>query len=89
MENEPFVLVGVNSDSPLARAQQAVERNRLNWRSFQDRPAGASGSISDAWRVEAWPTLFVLDAERKLRYRGHDASEATRIARELVAGMSK
>lgn len=83
MKDRPFALVGVNSDN-LARAREAVKENELNWRSFQNEPEGATRAISEDWYVSGWPTIVVLDGQRKIRYRGHDGHEATRIARELV-----
>ena len=68
-------------------AKQAIEKNGLNWRSFQNNPEGAKRKISDDWMVRGWPTIVVLDAERKIRYRGHDGEAATAVARELLAKM--
>ena len=39
--------------------------------------------------VRGWPTIVVLDADFKIRYRGHDGHEATRIAKELVDKLEK
>lgn len=82
--DKPFALVGVNSDD-LERANKAVEENKLNWRSFQDE--GGEARISDEWMISGWPTIVVLDAERRIHYRGHNGEEATEIAEELVAAM--
>jgi len=83
MRNKPFALIGVNSDS-LEDAKKAVAANNLNWRSFQNQPAGAETSISDEWSVRGWPTIVILDAEMKIHYRGHDGQAATEVARRLV-----
>ena len=89
MTDKPFALIGVNSDRTLERAHKAVKENGLNWRSFQNQPEGAESSISDAWYIRGWPTIVVLDAERKIHYRGHNGEEATKVAERLVAGMEK
>ena len=39
----------------------------------------------DAWRVRGWPTIVVLDAQRRIHYRGHDGQAATEVAERLVA----
>ena len=83
MKDKPFALIGVNSDD-LERANKAVKDNKLNWRSFQNEAEGSDVKISDDWYVNGWPTIVVLDAEMKIRYRGHDGPVATRYARELV-----
>ncbi|MCB9914908.1 MAG: redoxin domain-containing protein [Planctomycetes bacterium] len=86
MKDQPFALIGVNSDD-LERAKKAVADNKLNWRSFQNEPSGAKRAISADWYVSGWPTIVVLDAEMKIRYRGHDGHEASDIAKKLVAEM--
>ena len=85
-QDEPFALIGVNSDD-LARAREAVAENELNWRSFQN--SAGETPISSTWCVEGWPTVFVLDAERKIRYRGHDGDAATAVVEELLAAMKR
>ena len=67
----------------------AVEKNGLNWRSFQNQPEGAPRSISEVWSVRGWPTVVVMDAQRRIHYRGHDGEAATEVARKLVAAMQK
>jgi len=88
MKDQPFALIGVNSDS-VEDAKRAVEENGLNWRSFQNEPAGGAKAHSQDWMVSGWPTVVVLDADFKIRYRGHDGDAATKVAKELVAKMKK
>lgn len=84
MKDKPFALVGVNSDKTPEVAKAAIAKNNLNWRSFQNQPEGAAKAIADDWAVKGWPTIVVLDAEMRIRYRGHSGDEATKVARELV-----
>jgi hypothetical protein len=84
MKDQPFALIGVNSDD-LPRAKKAVAENGLSWRSFQNKPAGSQQAIADVWAVRGWPTIVILDGERRIHYRGHDGEEATKVARELLA----
>lgn len=86
MKDKPFALIGVNSDS-VEDAKKAIEKNKLNWRSFQNEPEGAKASISEDWCVQGWPTIVVLDADMKIRYRGHDGHEATDVAKRLVTAL--
>jgi hypothetical protein len=83
MQDKPFALIGVNSDD-LERANKAVLENELNWRSFQNQEEDRERSIASDWFVSGWPTVVVLDAEMKIRYRGHDGHKATEVAKELV-----
>lgn len=88
LKDQPFALIGVNSDD-LDRAKKAVAENELNWRSFQNEPEGSKKAISADWKVSGWPTIVVLDAEMKVRYRGHDGHAASDMAKELLAAMQK
>lgn len=88
MKDKPFALIGVNSDS-VEDAKAAIEREKLNWRSFQNSPEGREKAHSEDWMVRGWPTIVILDADFKIRYRGHNGEEATKIAKELVAKMTK
>jgi AhpC/TSA family len=84
LKDQPFALVGVNSDG-LDRAKKAVAENKLTWRSFQNQPEGQKVAIADDWVVSGWPTIVVLDREQKIRYRGHDGEAATKVVRDLLA----
>ena len=76
-------------DRTIERAKKAIEENGLNWRSFQNSPEGREKAHSDDWMVRGWPTIVILDADFKIRYRGHDGDAATKVAKELVAKMTK
>ena len=84
MKDRPFALIGVNSDE-LDRARAAVRENNINWRSFQNQPEGRETSISEDWLLYTWPTMVVLDADFKVRYRGSNCDEATAVVRRLVS----
>ena len=87
MDERPFASIGVNWDE-LEDAKEAIAANGLNWRSFRD-DLNAPSSISDYWCVDAWPTFVVLDDELRIRYRGQDDKEATRVAVQLVGALEE
>ena len=92
MKDKPFALIGVNSDGERGKDLETIRKivadKEINWRSFQNQPAGASSKISTAWAVRGWPTLVVLDAEMKIRYVGHDGNRAIELSKELVQALS-
>jgi hypothetical protein len=88
MAGRPFALIGVNSDPELEKAQAAVKKNELNWRSFQNERQDLA-AISEDWAVQGWPTVIVMDAKQNIMYRGHDGHEATKIAQQLVVQLEK
>ena len=73
LADKPFVLIGVNSDTDLDMIKETVKEKNITWRSFWNGPEGTGGPISKAWNVTGWPTIYVMDAEGVIRYKGvHD-----------------
>ncbi len=89
-ENEPFAIVGVNSDQDLGKLAALREAQNLSWRSFWDGADGRSGPIADAWDVHGWPTVYVLDAKGVIRYKSVGADEAAidKTIQELLAELN-
>ena len=66
MKDEPFALIGVNSD-PLDTVKQGVAREKMSWRHFWD--GTTRGPIATRWNVHGWPTIYILDAKGVIRFR--------------------
>jgi hypothetical protein len=47
-----------------------MAKEKITWRSFWNGPEGTDGSISRAWNVRSWPTVYVLDARGVIRFKG-------------------
>lgn len=87
MEGKPFVLLGVNGDDDRGKAAKAMDELSMNWPSLW---SGTSlDSIAADWGVRSWPTIYVIDAEGKIRYealRGADLDKAVdRLVEEAAA----
>lgn len=84
-QNDPFVLIGVNSDSNLQMVREVVADGHVTWRSFWNGPKGTRGPISVAWNVSSWPTIFLIDAEGRIRHRDPDPARLDALIAELIA----
>ncbi len=73
--NKPFTILGVNSDPTLAFLREVMAEKDLSWPSFFDG-GGTGGPIATKWGVRGWPTVFVIDAEGVIRYRGRSEIDA-------------
>lgn len=82
--NQPFALIGVNSDSR-ERCKEAQRRSNLMWRTVWDG-GDTRGPVSSVFRVEQWPTIIVIDAEGVIRFRstGLDRQKLSRLLDVLV-----
>jgi hypothetical protein len=58
--------LGVNNDASKKTAQEAVEKNELNWRSWWD---GDDGPIVKEFEIQAFPTIFLIDHRGVIRAR--------------------
>jgi len=88
LKDEPFALIGVNSDSDLAAMKPKFKEEQITWRSFWNGPTGTSGPISSAWMVNGWPTLYLIDHTGTLRHKwlgGPGEEELDSAIEKLVA----
>ncbi|MFO0946227.1 MAG: redoxin domain-containing protein [Planctomycetota bacterium] len=82
-QSKPFALVGINCDAP-ARLKKLLESNAVTWPCIAD---GANGPIASKWRIDSYPTVFVLDAKGVIRYRfsGDPGTQLRAAIEELLA----
>jgi hypothetical protein len=90
-KNEPFAIVGINSDPDLEKLKPVREKENISWRSFWNGPDGTAGPISTAWNVRGWPTLYILDGKGTIRYKsvGADEEAIDRTLEELLAELKQ
>jgi hypothetical protein len=86
LEGKPFVLLGVNSDQTRDDLKKAMEKERITWRSWFDG-GSTTGPIAKTYRVQGWPTMFILDPKGVIRMRSVGSpgeAELDKIIDELV-----
>ena len=88
LENEPFALVGVNSDEDREALKKVMQTENITWRSFWNG-GSTNGPISTKWRVMGWPTIYVLDAEGRIRFKDVRGEQMDAAVDELLAEMKK
>lgn len=52
---------------------EILDKNGITWRNAID--CGTDGPLATKWNIQGWPSLFVVDATGKIRYRGYDGKE--------------
>lgn len=83
LAKEPFALLGINTDGK-ERLQELIEKQTVTWQNWND---GQRGPITEQYRVESFPTLYVLDHEGIIRYRDVRGDQLTKAVKELVANV--
>ncbi|TDJ66663.1 MAG: hypothetical protein E2O39_16100 [Planctomycetota bacterium] len=85
LQNEPFALIGVNSDKDLEKLRPRMEEENITWRSFWNGPKGTGGPISAQWNVRGWPTIYVLDKQGVIRFKNVRGEAMDEAVDELLA----
>jgi hypothetical protein len=67
LAGKPFALLGVNSDASPAVLRKVIAKEKIVWRSWFDG-GGKEGPIATKWQIDAWPTLFLIDAQGVIRH---------------------
>jgi hypothetical protein len=83
MQGKPFALIGVNSDPNREAIKPDLQRERITWRSFWNGPRGTDGAIADKWKVDAWPTIYLIDHEGVIRHKYLGAPEGDELDRAI------
>jgi hypothetical protein len=86
MEGKPFALIGVNSDQDRDELKQVLQDERITWRSFWNG-GSTNGPISRAWKVQGWPSIWVIDAKGVIRYRNVRGEQMDRAVEALLKEM--
>ena len=87
--NRPFAIIGVNSDKDREQTRQVVKQENLTWRSFWNGKQGIRGPISQAWNVQLWPTVIVIDHQGIIRHRGHGGPEMDQALETWIVAAEK
>ena len=89
LADEPFALVGINSDKNLDELHKRLKEENITWPSFWNGPLGTQGPISAKWNVRGWPTIYILDHKGVIRFKGPRGEAMDRAVDELLAEMKE
>jgi hypothetical protein len=67
LQDEPFALIGINSDGEAAGVRKRLAAADITWRNAIDETL--RGPLATEWNVNGWPTIYIIDAEGVIRYR--------------------
>ena len=84
MKDRPFAMLGVNTDADRAVARKVMEAQGVTWPNWHDGEPGA-GPIAKLYHVRGYPTVYVLDAEGKIRSKSAHGDSLVQLVEKLVA----
>jgi|GEM_PF-1345594 len=93
MKGRPFVMLGVNTDTDSRAARKVMEAQGVTWPNWHDRTPGfeesavltTDGPIAKLYHVRGYPTVYVIDAEGKIRSKKAIGNALDQLVEKLVA----
>ncbi|MBL8767132.1 MAG: TlpA family protein disulfide reductase [Planctomycetes bacterium] len=85
LKDEPFALLGINSDGDRESLNKILAENGITWR--QAVEGSTNGPIATRWNVSGWPTIYILDHEGRIRARDLRDAEMEKKVVELLNEM--
>jgi hypothetical protein len=82
--DQPFAIVGINSDKDRSKILARIAEENITWRSFFDG-GGTGGPIASKWNVSGWPTIYLIDAEGRIRFKNARGDALDAALEELMA----
>jgi len=86
LKDQPFALLGINSDGEAEEVKKMLAEQGITWRQALD--GDTSGPLATRWNVQGWPTIYILDAEGKIRFRDLRDEEMEKAVNELLAELA-
>ena len=81
---KPFAIVGINSDKDRSKILARIAEESSTCRSFFDG-GGTGGPIASKWNVSGWPTIYLIDAEGRIRFKNARGDALDAALEELMA----
>ena len=88
LADQPFALIGINSDRDREALKKVMKKQGITWRSFWNG-GSTQGPISSAWNVRGWPTIYVLDHNGVIRYKNVRGEKMDEAVDALLAEIKK
>ena len=85
-KDQPFAIVGINSDRDRDKLKERMAEENITWKSCFDG-GGTGGPIASTWNVSGWPTIYVLDADGRIRFKDVRGDAMDAAIEELMAEM--
>ncbi len=87
LKNEPFALIGINTDKDKDEYRKKAKEMGVTWRSSWQ--GSTSGVLPRAWGITSYPTIFVLDAEGVIRFTNVRGEALSKAVDTLLAELKK
>ena len=84
--DQPFAIIGVNTGDDPETFRSGTEEFEVSWISAYQ---GEETPIADLYRVNGYPTYFLLDTEGRIVQTGHSSTAMDAPIKKLMAELEK
>jgi len=88
LAQQPFVLLGVNSDRDREALKKTMADEEITWRSWWDE-GNIEGPIHTAWQIQERPAIHILDGKGVIRYRNIPDDQVDQAVDGLLAELEE
>jgi thiol-disulfide isomerase/thioredoxin len=81
-KGKPFALVSISADEKKKTLTDFLAREKMPWTHWWN---GSEGGIIDAWDIQYFPTIYVLDREGVIRHKDLRGEELEKAVNALLA----
>ena len=85
--NEPFAIVGVNTDDDAQEYRQRAAEHGVTWKSAWQ--GSTRGPIPAGWGISSYPTIYVLDADHVIRHINPRGEKLEQVVDELLKELAE
>jgi len=86
LKDKPFALISVSCDAEKKALTDFLEKEKMPWTHWWN---GQKGGLVDDFKVEFFPTIYVLDGKGVIRYKGVRGEEMDKAVEALLKEMGK
>jgi thiol-disulfide isomerase/thioredoxin len=86
LKDKPFAFISVSADNEKKEVEEFIKKEPMPWTHWY---AGPKGSILKSFNVRFFPTIYVFDAEGKIRYKGVRGKKMDEAVEKLLAEVKK
>jgi AhpC/TSA family len=84
LRGRPFAMLGVNTDADPEDARKLMEARGVTWPNWRDGGPG-DGPIARLYHLRGLPTVYVIDAQGKIRSKRAIGGSLDQLVEEQVA----
>jgi len=86
LKNKPFALVSISADEKKETLKDFLSKEKMPWTHWWN---GSQGGVIENWEIQAFPTIYVIDAKGVIRHKNLRDQKLEEAVNELLTEVDK